>query len=144
MAGQPEHGGVFKLDNAAGTLTDYSSHIRNVKPPSLKNNVGRYFTIDARAEKTSEGGYSSTFSVEVIRDPSASSLHSVLAAWVPLGGKRTYQVDAPDSLTGSERDTGECRLESYDPGQIGAGSGEAAFGTANFVVDAGNAHSVIA
>lgn len=143
MGAQPEHGGVLWLDNAAGTPVNYSTHVRNVKLISGKVNIGRYHTIDSRAEKTSEGGYSYTFTAEVIRDPAATSLHSVLTAWIPLGGLRTYQIDTPDSAAGSERDTGECRLESYDPGQVAAGSGEPAFGTATFVVHGGNTHSVI-
>lgn len=139
--------GVFKLDvSTGGALTTYSSHVRNVTPPDIQGNITAYHTIDSTAAKKNQGGYDATFSVEVARDPVASSLHSKLIAWgqETSPGARTFLIDAPDSTSGSERWTGECRLRSYVPASIVAGSSDAPFGTAVFECDGGYTHSVIA
>lgn len=148
MGVQNEHGGIFKLDSTSGgSLVDYSAYVTDLTPPDMRGTVASYFVINDNNEYTSEGGAASSFSMTVLRDPAAASLHSILTTWSKAsggtGGLRTFQIDMPDSSAGSERFTGECRLENYTPGRVAGGSAEASKGQATFRVDNGFTHSVI-
>lgn len=145
MGIQPEHGAVVKLDSTTGgSLVDYSAWVKSVTPPSIDHRAGTYNVMSSRFDKTLDGGIGATWSMDVYADPAAGSLHRVLEAWQSGGGGlRTYQIDMPDSNTGSGRNTGECRLQSYSPGQGVAGSGNARAGTATFLIDSGDTASTL-
>lgn len=137
MGHQPQHGGVFSLDSTSGgSLVDYSSDARGVTLPNISNNMNQYHTIDSRTPKTTIGGFTGSFTVEVVRDPDPTSLHRVLLDWItenpPVA--RSVQLDLPDSAVGSERHTAEVHLQSYTPGQGTGGSGEPATGTATLMI----------
>lgn len=137
MGFQPEHGAVFKLDSTTGgSLVDYSSHVTQITPPNMNNNIQQFHTIDSRIPKTTIGGWTGSFTISVVRDPSPTSLHRVLQDWQLENppGSRTVQIDMPDSDPGSERISGEVIIQSYTPGQVSGGSGNASIGQAQLAI----------
>ena len=145
MAHQSEHGHIVKVDSTSGgSLADYSDDVISVTPPQINNNMNQYHTGESRAPKTTVGGYTSEATLEVVRDPSASSLHAVLMAWqfenppVP----RSWQIDLPDSAAGSERYTFEGYV-SYTSGVARGGSGTPSTGSARIMSSGAITYSVI-
>lgn len=148
MTQQAEHGGVVKLEASygAGALTNYSSNVRSATPPQINNNMEQYHTLESRDPKTTIGGWTGAFTtLDVVRDPAASSLHSVLTAWVAESPPRPRQMrlEMPDSVAGSEYYQAYVLPQSYNAGNARAGSGSPATGQATFMVTSGYSHGTI-
>lgn len=137
MSHQAEHSYVVKFDSTAGgSLVDYSDDVRAVTLPDIANNFEQYHTGDSRAPKTTVGGYTGGFTVDVVRDPDSASFHSVLMAMIVESSPaaRSIQIDLPDSSAGSERHAAEVHLQRYNPGPGRGGSGTPATGQAQFMI----------
>lgn len=133
------HGGDFRLDNAGGTLTDYTSDMADVSV-SVTLMRGSYHVASALSPKqTLNVPYSWTVNVTGLRKEGATGLQGIVSAWLNsmLGGSdelRSVQVSSPDTGTGSHQITGEVALQN--PGETikhTPGSGDA--GKFSFVLN---------
>ena len=129
------HDFVFKLDNAAGTLTDYSAVITELNSGGITRNTGNYHVFGTPGELHTQGGYSGKFSIKYLRN---STIDLVIQSWV-RGVTKTFELYEPSTAAGSEKVSGECMLLSRSDLMAGkAGAGDTRMVTAEIIID-GNA-----
>lgn len=131
MAGNAQHLGVVKFDNAAGSITDYSAEVisasLNVKPIT-----GGHHTLSARGEITTVGGYTGDITIEVESLTGTTAAYYVLNIWATSVTTATYTASksfefySPDASTsGSIKWTGEMMPNDLGNGiDIAAGKGD--------------------
>lgn len=124
-------GGVFKIDNAAGTLQTLTAYCDQW---SIDNNVDVAETTTMGSEvKTYLSGQSdATISVSGLYDSTASTGPDVvLQGLIGLEATSTFELGPEGSTSGKTKYTGECFLTGY---QISAAGGDAVKFTADFQV----------
>ena len=142
------HGGVFKLDNAAGSLTDYTSDVQNVTADIVKKRGGGYHIASTVWEQqviSDDTPKAATVSVTFVDSEGAAELGGILRAWHHGSDEaRTVEVYDPDANAGSKKVSGEFVLQT--PGvhiQKNAGSGNVRTATANMRGNGTIAYTVI-
>jgi hypothetical protein len=114
MAGVHGKKTVFKLDNAAGTLTDISALLNDVQFPRTKE----------KAQDSGFGQNSHTYVVGLqdgtitISGPWSTTIDAQLGALMVPGQDQTltFEYGPQGGSTGNVKYTGEAYLESYEPG----------------------------
>lgn len=107
-------GGVFKIDNAAGTLQTLTAYIDQW---SIANSVDVAETTTMGSEvKTYLSGQSdATISVSGLYDSTASTGPDVvLSGLIGLEATSTFELGPEGSTAGKTRYTGECFLTGYE------------------------------
>jgi hypothetical protein len=124
-------GGVFKIDNSAGTLQTLSAYLDQW---SISNSVDMADTTTMNSEvKTYLSGQSdATISISGLYDSTAATGPDVtLNGLVGLEATSTFELGPEGSASGKTRYTGECFLTGY---QITDSAGDAVKFTADFQV----------
>lgn len=124
-------GGVFKIDNAAGTLQTLTAYVDQW---SISNSVDMAETTTMGSEvKTYLSGQSDgTISVSGLYDSTASTGPDVvLQGLIGLETTSTFELGPEGSAAGKTRYTGECFLTGYE---ITAAKGDAVKFTADFQI----------
>jgi len=107
-------GGVFKIDNAAGTLQTLTAYVDQW---SISQSVDTAETTTMGSEvKTYLSGQSdATISISGLYDSTASTGPDVvLNGLVGLEASSTYELGPEGSSTGKVKYTGECFLTGYE------------------------------
>lgn len=142
-----QHGGALYIDNAAGSLTDWSSDATDVTVTSDLVR-GSYFVLSSPAQLQTQGTlpYAASVQFSFIRKEGASALDGMLKAWrFGTDVARTVEVYSPDTGTGSHKVSGEFVLSS--PGPLAAhtaGQGNAGTGQASLASHGAITYSVVA
>lgn len=124
-------GGVFKIDNAAGTLQTLTAYVDQW---SISNSVDTAETTTMGSEvKTYLSGQSdATISVSGLYDSTAATGPDVvLQGLIGLETTSTFELGPEGSAAGKTRYTGECFLTGYE---ITAAGGDVVKFTADFQV----------
>jgi len=124
-------GGVFKVDNSAGTLSTLTSYVDQW---SISNSIDMAETTTMGSEvKTFLSGVSdATISVSGLYDSTATTgPDAVLNGLVGLETTSTFELGPEGSTSGKVKYTGECFLTGY---QITDSAGDAVKFTADFQV----------
>lgn len=109
---------VFKLDNAAGSLVDYSAFLEDVSMPrSIETAETSTFGSSAKSYIT--GLTDATISVSGKFDAAADA---TLVAVIGQSDTLSFEYGPEGSVAGKIKYTGECIMTSYD---IGATVGDA-------------------
>lgn len=109
---------VFKLDNAAGSLVDYSAFLEDVSMPrSIETAETSTFGSSAKSYIT--GLTDATISVSGKFDAAADA---TLVAVIGQSDTLSFEYGPEGSVAGKVKYTGECIMTSYD---IGATVGDA-------------------
>lgn len=102
----------FKLDNAAGTLTDISAYV---------DSVGGIANTTDMAETTTFGSTSKTFQGTLRNGDSISvsgkwdsTLNTQITALLGLSTSSTFDYSPAGTTTGLPKVTGECFVSSYE------------------------------
>lgn len=104
---------VFKLDNAGGTLTDYSAYIHNVEMPIERDDT-ELPVIGGGAVSRLVGPYKSTIKVEGWYDPTIDAvLGAAIVAATPA--TKTWEYAPAGTASGLPKYTGEAYLMNYEP-----------------------------
>ena len=122
-------GGVFKIDNAAGTLQTLTSYVDQW---SINQTVDTAETTTMGSEvKTFLSGQSDgTITVSGLYDSTASTGPDViLAGLIGLEASSTFELGPEGGTTGKIKYSGECFLTGYE---ITAAKGDAVKFTADF------------
>lgn len=111
---------VFKIDNAAGALTDLSAFITDVGFPR-EADAEEVTTLGKNAKVYKVTLTDATISVEGKWDGAgASSVDTVLSGIFGQDATSTFEYGPGGSAAGDIRYTGECYLTSYEPsGAVG-------------------------
>jgi predicted secreted protein len=111
---------VFKLDNAGGTLVDYSAYLNSIQMPrSIATAETTTFGVTGSAKTFIVGLSDATISLSGLFDSAAdATLAGVLAQSATL----TFEYGPTGSTAGMVKYTGECIMTSY---QIQAAVGDA-------------------
>lgn len=139
---------VVQMDNASNVLTDVSSDISTVTL-DLDIAGSTNFNLGSRYAFATEGGVSGTLSIEYYANDTASTLDELVIAWMldatAKGGARSFQIDEPDSTSGSRRWSFEGKLGGSQTGTSKtAGSGDPQTKTLSINVDGAITVSTIA
>lgn len=140
--------GVIQVDNAAGSLTDYSDYIETVTLDA-STNIGQFFTLGLSAAQTTEGRR--TFSGSLGYKPATDSagFHNIVRQWLTPGagnqsGSKTVQLQIPNSSAGSFQFDYEIRATSGNIANVNAsGDGTATTHTVQYNVDGDVTSSII-
>lgn len=143
--------GVVKLDSATGTdtagdLTDYSDEIISATLSLDAATASPYWVLNSRAAKTMDGGYSGNITLNVVVDPDATSLYSILADWLldDAPGARQFEAYSPDDDPGSLKYACNVRIRSMSPAvQLTGGTGDVQQSTVTLVTDGAITQSVV-
>jgi len=109
---------VFKLDNASGSLVDYSSYLEDISfPRSIETAETTAFGSSAKSYIT--GLTDATISLSGKFDATADS---TIAAVVGQSATLTFEYGPEGSASGKVKYTGECIMTSYE---VGATVGDA-------------------
>jgi len=109
---------VFKLDNASGSLVDYSSYLEDISfPRSIETAETTTFGSSAKSYIT--GLTDATVSLSGKFDATADS---TIAAVVGQSATLTFEYGPEGSASGKVKYTGECIITSYE---VGATVGDA-------------------
>lgn len=111
---------VFKLDDAAGTLTDISAYITSVSFPRNADTV-EVTTLGDTDKEYIAGLKDATISIEGIFDP---AIDAIFDAALGASATKSFEYGPQGSTTGNVKYTGECICTSYEPetGVDGAGT----------------------
>ena len=143
------HGGVFKMDNAAGSLTDYSDDVQDCTADIKVKRGNGYHVASTEWEQqviSDDLPKAATASVKFVDTEGATDLGGALRAWHmnATDAARTIEVYDPDATAGSKKISGEFVL--VNPGvmiQKSAGSGNARTASASFKGHGTIAYTVI-
>jgi hypothetical protein len=123
--------GVFKIDNAAGTLSTLTAYVDSVDF-SNSVDVAESTTMGAEAKTYLSGQSDGTLSISGKYDSTASTGPDVvLNGLVGLETSSTFEVGPEGSTAGKIRYTGECFLTGYS---IGIPVGDVVTFTADFQI----------
>lgn len=123
----PQHGYVCSLDGSAGgSPVNISSSLKNADIDVPKG-LGTVYTADTGFQQTVESPVKSCkVTLEVVRTTGVTEAYTIFRDWLmetnPVA--RTLTIDWPDSLSGSDRLTGEFSLESFQAARRQPGSGD--------------------
>lgn len=117
------HPGVVTLDDSGGVPRIISNQVTDVQINTEKN-IGSFHVLGNDWEQQSQGGKRATADVEFIETQPTNEAHQLFRDWLISGlatVTRTLTVDAPDSLTGSMRYSGETVIVNINPLHKGTG-----------------------
>lgn len=119
MAFDAGKGQVFKVDNAAGTLTDISAFLTDVGFPR-EVDTEEVTTLGKNAKVYLVTLTDATISIEGKWDGAASALDATLAGILGQAATVSFEYGPGGSATGDIKYTGEAILTSYEPsGSVG-------------------------
>jgi predicted secreted protein len=100
---------VFKVDNAAGTLTDISTYVKDC---SLAESIDvpETSTFGSSAKTFLTGLYTGTFSISGLFDPTANT---VLSGIVAASESKSIEYGPAGSTAGNPKFTAEAIMTSY-------------------------------
>jgi hypothetical protein len=135
---------VVFLDNVGGTPTDISGSTNRVKT-SLGQDLGRYHAHGGDWPNRLDGEKDGSFVLTVLYTTAAGEAFEILRDWyfASSPGARTIRIDAPDSSVGSDRYSGEVRLEDLR-WSLAADVGGPVMVTARLMPDGEITHATIA
>jgi hypothetical protein len=120
---------VFKLDNAAGSLVDYSPYLNDVSlSRSIETAETTTFGVAGSAKTYIVGLSDATFSASGLFDATADS---TLAGVLGQSATLSFEYGPAGSASGAVKYTGECIMTSYN---TSASVGDAVQATADFQV----------
>lgn len=110
---------VFKIDNAAGSLTDISAYLTDVDmPQSIK--TAETTTFGAAAETFIAGIKGGTISITGQFDPAVDAILAGILGGITGGGTASFEYDPVGVVTPNPKYTGECLETAYNTkGAIG-------------------------
>jgi len=104
---------VIKIDNLSGVLTDYSGSSNEVSI-DFNNDIGAYKTFGTKWKGRIPCGKDAKIKIKIVASKdTAEALKNTLDWFFNTSNSRSFQVDAPDSTTGSDRLSAEVVLESF-------------------------------
>lgn len=142
----PNTDAVVKLDNSVGSLTDISDYCSTV---SIKGtaSIGKFYVFGEVGAQSAEGKRDMTADLGVRPAEDAAGASRSLNTWfmsVTTMGRRTFEVDTPDSTSGSCRFSGEVYLSAWEPVNADAsGDGTPSTQTATLQFDGLPTYSVL-
>ena len=101
---------VFKLDNAAGTLTDVSGYLTDVSQ-SRSTDTAETQTLGDASKEYLAGLKDATFSLEGKWDP---ALDVILDAALGASSTKTFEYGPAGTASGAIKYVGECICTSYE------------------------------
>ena len=103
------------LDDATNTLRDISGSSNNVEL-NFDHDVEAYVTFQSKWPGRLECGKDATWTLHVIYSETANEGFDILKNWffASSPGKRTCRVYTPDKNVGSDRYSGEFRIDSLN------------------------------
>lgn len=107
--------GVFKLDNAAGSLVDLSSYISNVDFPQDAQLL-ETTTLGATARTYITGFKNATIALQGHWDGASTAIDEHLAAILGHANTQTFEYGPEGSASTKIKYTGECRVTKYQNG----------------------------
>ena len=112
--------GVFKLDNAAGALTDLSAYIDNVDyPEDIEAAETTTFGVTGGAKTYIPGLRDATFSLsgkfDTVLDAHMNGAINAMMANPPTLATASYEYGPLGSATANPKYTGECIITNYSP-----------------------------
>lgn len=142
----PNTNAVVSLDNAVGSLTDISNYCSTVTV-DMTASIGVFYTFGSLSANKSEGKRDVKASLGVRPAEDATGASRILNAWSMAAaamGARTFQVDTPDTSSGSCRISGEAYLAAWQLiNQDASGDGTPATQTASLEIDTLPTYSVL-
>ncbi len=124
-------GTVFKIDNAAGTITALTSFVDSV---DLKHSVGvaKTTTMGSEVETYVSGQSDGTLSISGKWDGTATTgPHAILTGLIGLETTSSFEYGPSGSTSGMVKKTGECFLTGY---VVSAPVGDVVTFTADFQI----------
>jgi hypothetical protein len=115
---------VIQLDDSGGTLRNISGSTNRVVL-DFDQELGDYRAYGSDWPKRLDAGQDATITLTVLYTTASNEGYDVLKQWFHAAqpGARTLQVDVPDSTVGSDRYSGEVRINAkrftIDAGQGG-------------------------
>lgn len=106
-------GTVFKIDNAAGTITVLTTYVDSVE---FQNTVdtAETTTMGAEAKTFVSGQSDGTLSVSGLFDGTATTgPDAILSGLIGLEASSTFEIGPEGSTAGKVKKSGECFLTSY-------------------------------
>ena len=104
--------GVFKLDNAAGSLIDLSAYIDNVDMPRDAQLL-ETTTLGATAKTYITGFKNATIALKGHWDGGSAAVDEHMAAILGHANTQTFELGPEGSTSGKVKYTGEARLTKY-------------------------------
>jgi hypothetical protein len=142
----PNVNAVIKLDNSGGVLTDVSDYVSTVTV-DLTASIGKFFVFGEPGAQSAEGKRDVTAALGVRPAEDSVGASYSLNSWAMAAGsmgRRTVEIDVPDSTSASFRISGEFYLSAWQIfNQDAAGDGTPATQTASLQADGLPTYSVL-
>lgn len=140
--------GVVKLDNASGTLTDYSSAIESANM-GFTGNAQPFYTLGSHFAQTPDSKKAWTVDLTMFAEIGATGIYGMITAWVinnAIPGAKTISIGVPDlTTTGSITYTGEVKCNSIPQMiQVNAAGGQPQRATVQLMGDGTLTQAVVA
>lgn len=142
----PNTNAVVKLDNSVGSLTDISDYTSTCTV-DMTASIGKFYVFGETGSQSAEGKRDVTAVLGVRPAEDSAGASYSLNGWAMSAGtmgKRTLEIDVPDSTSGSFRISGEAYLSAWQIfNQDAAGDGTPSQQNANLQFDGLPTYSVL-
>lgn len=142
----PNVNAVVKLDNSGGALTDVSDYVSTCTV-DMTAQIGKFYVFGETGAQSAEGKRDVTASLGVRPAEDAVGASYSLNGWAMSAsamGRRTLEIDVPDSSSASFRISGEFYLSAWQIfNQDAAGDGTPSTQTASLQADGLPTYSVL-
>lgn len=104
---------VVRLDDAGGNLVDISGESNNASI-DFSREIGEFKSFGSQWKTRLACGKDASISLDVVYSQDTAEASKLIEAWFhDTDGKRTLQIDIPDSSPGGVRYEAEVVMESY-------------------------------
>jgi len=142
----PNTNAVVSIDNAVGSLTDISTYA-SIVSVDMSASIGVFYTFGQASANKAEGKRDFKASIGIRPSEESAGGSRIFNAWAVAAGTmgaRTFQVDTPDSTSGSCRISAEAYLAAWKMvDQDASGDGTPATQTASLELDTLPTYSVL-
>jgi hypothetical protein len=142
----PNTNAVIKLDNSGGSLTDVSDYV-STATVDMSASIGKFSVFGETGTQASEGKRDVTAALGVRPAEDSAGASYSLNGWAMSAGtmgRRTLEIDVPDSTSASFRISCECYLTAWQIfNQDAGGDGTPSTQTASLQFDGLPTYSVL-